>query len=137
LDIGEFNSSVFGVVRRLSALCKGRIPGVNQEGEPMNANTLESKTVAADPRRQESWAPVIALGITVGSLALYAVFSAPAMLQAAERANADQIRQENHAHCEKFQMPPGSEGFASCVTDLTEIRRRQRDRFVAEAAGIL
>ena len=103
----------------------------------MNANTLKSKTVAAGAGRQESWGPVIALGIAVGSLALYAVFSAPAMLQAAERAKAAQIQQENRAHCEKFQMSPGSEGFASCVADLTEIRQRQGDRFVAEAAGIL
>jgi hypothetical protein len=110
---------------------------VNHEEEPMNANISEGKNVTADPRRPESWGPVIALGILVGSLGLYAVFSAPAALQAAERARAAEIQQETRAHCEKFQMPPGSEGFASCAADLTEIRRRHRDRFAAEAAGIL
>jgi hypothetical protein len=103
----------------------------------MNANISESGNVTADAGRQESWGAVIAFGIAIGSLALYAVFSAPAALQAAERATAAQIQQENRTHCEKFQIPPGSERFASCVADLTEIRRRQRDRFIAEAAGIL
>ena len=102
----------------------------------MSRNVMESKSVAAG-HRQQSPAPVIALGIAVGALALYAVCTAPATLQAAQRANAAQVQQENRAHCEKFGMPPGSEGFASCMTDLTGIRQRQRDRFGAEAAGIL
>jgi hypothetical protein len=93
--------------------------------------------MTADPRWPRSWGSVIALGIAVSSLALYALVSAPAALRTAERVKAEQIRQEDREYCEKFKMPPGSEGFATCVVDLTALRRRHHDRFVAEAAGIL
>lgn len=91
--------------------------------------------VTAGAHGSRPW-PAIVLALAIGSLAVYATVSAPAALRAAERVKAEQIRLEDREYCEKFRMPPGSEAFATCVTDLTELRRRHRDRVVAEAAGV-
>jgi hypothetical protein len=33
------------------------------------------------------------------------------------------IHRKDREHCERFRVQPGSEDFAACVADLTEIRR--------------
>jgi hypothetical protein len=101
----------------------------------MNADISESGNVM--PRPLQSWVPVVALAAAVCALAIYAVVEAPAAWRTAERFKAEQIQQEDRTYCGKFGMPPGSESFAACATDLTEIRRRHGDRIAAEAAGVL
>ncbi|MBR0696927.1 hypothetical protein [Bradyrhizobium lablabi] len=88
-------------------------------------------------RLPRSWMPGITVGVAVSALAVHALIEAPAMRRTAERLRAEQIQQEDREYCTKFQMPPGNENFAACVTDLAEIRRRQRERSAAETAGVL
>jgi hypothetical protein len=109
---------------------------VDHEDEPMKDNLAESSDLTAGAHGPRSWGSTIVLALAVGSLAVYAIVSAPAALRTVERVKAEQIRLEDLEHCEKFRMPPGSEAFATCVADLTELRRRHRDRIVAEAAGV-
>ena len=78
----------------------------------------------------------IVLGLAVSALAFYAIVQAPTERRIAERLTAEQIQREDREHCERFRVQPGSEDFAACVADLTEIRRHQRDRSLAEASGM-
>jgi hypothetical protein len=103
--------------------------------EPMNGNASQSD-VTVGPHGSRSWGSTIAFGIAISLLGLYAVVSAPAALRTAERVKAEQIGLEDRDYCEKFRMPPGSETFATCAANLRELRRRHRDRVVAEAAGV-
>jgi hypothetical protein len=80
--------------------------------------------------------PGIVLGLAVSALAVYAIVQAPTERRIAERLKAEQIQREDREHCERFRVQPGSEDFAACVADLTEIRRHQRDRSLAEASGM-
>ena len=100
----------------------------------MKEHLSERSSLTAGAHGPRPWGAIV-LVLAVSSLALYAIVSAPAALQTAERAKVEQIRMEDREYCEKFRMPPGSEGFATCVADLTELRRRHRDRVGAEAAG--
>ena len=100
----------------------------------MNTNTSKSENLTW--RLPLSRLPSFALGVAAGSVAIYAVTDAPAMWATAERVKAEQIEQEDREYCDKFRMPSGSENFAACAADLAEVRRRQRDRTRAEAAGM-
>ena len=101
----------------------------------MKEHLSERSSLTAGAHGPRPWGAIV-LVLTVSSLALYAIVSAPAALRTAELVKAEQIRLEDRAHCEKFKMPPDSESFATCAADLTELRRRHRDRTVAEAAGV-
>ena len=80
------------------------------------------------------WIPRLVLGLA-GVLAIYAAVTAPEMLRNAERLRAEQIQQEDRDTCTRLKMPPGTDGFAACATDLMEVRRRQHERTLAHAAG--
>ena len=84
----------------------------------------------------QSGIPGIILGLAVSVLAVYAIVQAPTERRIAERLKAEQIQREDREHCERFRVQLGSEDFAACVADLTEIRRHQRDRSLAEASGM-
>ena len=101
----------------------------------MKAGNSESENVT--PKLRQSCVPAIALATAICAFAIYAVVEAPATWRAAQRFKAEQIQQEDQMFCERFRMPPGSEGFATCVVYLTDIKRRHGDRLAAEAAGIL
>lgn len=103
----------------------------------MNADMSDSENATANLRSLWFRAPIIVFGAAVSAFAIYAIVSAPAMWRAAERVNAEQLRQEDRMFCEKFRMPPDSEGFETCVGYLKEIRKRHGDRLTAEAAGML
>jgi hypothetical protein len=100
----------------------------------MNADISGHENAGRRPLR--SWLLVVALGAGASVFAIYAIVAAPATRRTAERIMSEQIQQEDRSYCDKFRMPPGSEAFAACAADLTEIRRRQRDRSAAEAAGM-
>jgi hypothetical protein len=57
---------------------------------------------------------------------------APALRTLAERAEAEQIEQENRAFCGKYNMPPESDAYRMCAADLMEIRRREDARRLNE-----
>ncbi len=80
--------------------------------------------------------PGIALGLIIASLAVYATLNAPEEIRSADRLRDEQVQREDRDHCEKFQALSGSDLIASCLADLTKIRRNQRDRLRAEAALI-
>jgi hypothetical protein len=101
----------------------------------MKAGNSESENVT--PKLRQSSVPAIALATAICAFAIYAVVEAPATWRAAQRFKAEQIQQEDQMFCERFRMPPSSEGFATCVVYLTDIKRRHGDRLAAEAAGIL
>jgi hypothetical protein len=80
---------------------------------------------------------ISAFASAVCVFAVWAIFFAPTRWRAAEQLKAEQIDQENRTLCEKFQMPPGGDQFATCVAYLTEVRQRHGDRIASEAAGML
>jgi hypothetical protein len=51
-----------------------------------------------------------------------------------EQFKAEQIEQENRALCERLGTPRGSEWFVACAGVLSDVRRRQAERFAAEMA---
>ena len=81
------------------------------------------------------WIPRLLLGLA-GVLGVYAALTAPEMIRNAERLRAEQIAQEDREFCTRLKMPPGTDSFAKCSADLTEIRRRQHERALAHAAGL-
>jgi hypothetical protein len=109
------------------------------EEKPMKTDTSKNDTAAAGPRLQSlsSRAPAIAFATAVSACAIYAAANGPTLWSTAQRLKAEQLQQEDLMFCERFRMPHGSESFATCVVNLTEIRRRHGDRLAAEAAGVL
>jgi hypothetical protein len=103
----------------------------------MNPDISDSENATVNLRSLWSRAPLIAFGAAVSAFAIYAIASAPEMWRTAERIKAEQLHHEDRMFCEKFRMPPDSEGFETCVGYLTEIRRRHGDKLAAEAAGML
>jgi hypothetical protein len=101
----------------------------------MNADMSRGGDGTVAPPHRSLW-PITAFGSAVIVFAVWAIFLAPNMWRAAERLKVEQINQEDKILCEKFQMPVGSERFATCVADLIEVRRRHGDRIAAEAAGM-
>jgi hypothetical protein len=81
-------------------------------------------------RRVGTWTPIVAVAGVV--IVLAAVLPSPAMRAKAEQLKAEQIDQENRTLCEKIGMLPGSERFAACASVLSEVRKRQAERFAAE-----
>jgi hypothetical protein len=57
-----------------------------------------------------------------------AVAHAPAARALAERAQAEQIEQENFAFCAKYNMPAGTDAYRGCADDLREVRNREDAR---------
>ena len=80
--------------------------------------------------------PAVVFALAVSALAVYAAANGPTLWSAAQRLKAEELQREDRMFCEKFNMPPGSEGFATCVIYLSEIRRLHGDRVAAEAAGV-
>ena len=80
--------------------------------------------------------PSIVFALAVSACAIYAAANGPILWSAAQHLKTEQLQQEDRMFCEKFHMPPGSEGFATCVIYLSEVRRLHGDRVAAEAAGV-
>jgi hypothetical protein len=85
-------------------------------------------------RTAETVAWVIAgLGGIVFCYALaMAIVDGPAARARAEQAKAQEIEQENAVFCRKHAMPPGSDAYPACASDLIEIRHRQEARDVKD-----
>lgn len=78
---------------------------------------------------------LLAAGLTVLLAAVYAYGSAART--ASERAEAVLVEQENQTFCASLGLAAKSEQYTRCISGLTTIRHRQRERSDAEAAGIL
>ena len=103
-------------------------------GKPVGMRISKGTNLTA--HLPQSGIPGIVFGLAVSALAVYAIVQAPTERRIAERLKAEQIQREDREHCERFRVQPGSEDFAACVADLTEIRRHHRDRSLAEASGM-
>ena len=80
--------------------------------------------------------PSIVFALAVSACAIYAAANGPTLYSTAQHLKTEQLQQEDKIFCGKFNMPPGSESFRTCVVYLSEVRRLHGDRVTAEAAGI-
>jgi hypothetical protein len=78
-------------------------------------------------------AVVAGLVIMLGAVYSYGL----AMRSVSERSQASVIEGERRAFCVGLGLADKSEPYARCITGLTAIQQRQRERFEAESAGIL
>jgi hypothetical protein len=101
-------------------------------------NTSNSKDAAAQPNSKSftSRIPSVVFALAVSASAVYAAANGPVLWSAAQHRKAEAIQQEDRMFCEKLNMPPGSEGFPTCVVHLSEVRRLHGERVAAEAAGM-
>jgi hypothetical protein len=106
--------------------------------KPMKTDNSSSDTAAARPGSKSisSRTPSVVFALAVSACAIYAAANGPILYSTAQHLRTEQLQQENKAFCEKFNMPPGSEGFQTCVVYLSEVRRLHGDRVAAAAAGM-
>jgi hypothetical protein len=98
----------------------------------MNSRASTSPTGHADTllntRKIVAWIPGAAYLAAVGGMAIYMFVNGPAIQAAVESNKAEQIDQENTQFCQKLGMPRGTDVFATCVSYLTDIRKREAER---------
>jgi hypothetical protein len=75
----------------------------------------------------------LALVVLLGATYTYGLHARAA----AERAEIALVAQENQAFCSSLGISDTSALFTRCTDGLSAMRQRQRERFNAEAAGIL
>lgn len=93
-------------------------------------------TSTEEPSRHSHLVPgVLAAGLIVLFGAVYVYGSAARV--ASERAETALVEQENQTFCAGLGLSEKSEQYTRCMSGLTTIRQRQRERFDADAAGIL
>lgn len=80
--------------------------------------------------------PSIVFALAVSACAIYAAVNGPILYSTAQHLKTEQLQQEDRIFCGKFNMPPGSESFRTCVVYLSEVRKLHGDRVAAEAAGV-
>jgi hypothetical protein len=80
--------------------------------------------------------PSIVFALAVSACAIYAAANGPTLYSTAQHLKTEQLQQEDRIFCGKFNMPPGSESFRTCVVYLSEVRRLHGDRVAAETAGV-
>jgi hypothetical protein len=104
----------------------------------MKTDISSSGNAAARPgsKSTSSRIPSVVLALAVSACAIYAAAHGPVLWSTARHLKAEQIQQEDRIFCAKFNMPPGSESFPTCVVYLSEVRRLHGDRVAAEAAGV-
>jgi hypothetical protein len=104
----------------------------------MKMDTASSESPAARPssKSPSSRVPTVVFALAVSACAIYAAANGPILWRAAQQLKAEQVKQEDRMFCEKFNMPPGSESFRTCVVYLSEVRRLHGERMSAEAAGV-
>ena len=106
--------------------------------ESMKADISSSDNAALRPGSKSfsSRIPSIVFVLAVSACAIYAAAYGPILYSTAQHLKTEQLQQEDRTFCGKFNMPPGSENFQTCVGYLSEVRRLHRDRVAAEAAGL-
>jgi hypothetical protein len=102
----------------------------------MNTDTSSGDRAAMRPSLIASRILSFVVALGVSACAIYAIAQGPVSWRAAQQLKTEQIKQEDETFCKKFYVPPGSENFANCVSDLAEIRRLHGARVTAEAAGV-
>jgi len=99
----------------------------------------ETRTSTRGPAN--AWPRSLAYALLVAVLVafgLHAVFIAgPAMRAAAHEQVVRAVADENRQFCEGFGMRSGTDAFAACSRELSNVRQRQVDRDNAAANGIL
>jgi hypothetical protein len=82
-------------------------------------------------RKVASWVGGAAFVVAAGSLCfmlVYAIVNGASLAELAERHKAAEIDQENRWFCQKFGVGPETSAFATCASDLMQIRRRHEER---------
>src|SRR3981189_1130446 len=104
----------------------------------MKTDIASSDNAAAWPSSKSSSSRItsVVFALAVGACAIYAAANGPILYSTAQHLKTEQLQQEDRIFCEKFNMPPGSESFPTCVVYLSEVRRLHGDRVAAEAAGV-
>lgn len=104
----------------------------------MKTDTSSSDSAAVGPSLKSfsSRIPSIVFALAVSVCAIYAAANGPILYSTAQHLKTEQLQQEDRIFCGKFNMPPGSESFRTCVVYLSEVRRLHGDRVTAEAAGV-
>jgi hypothetical protein len=104
----------------------------------MKTDISSSDNAAARPSSKSIYSrtPSVVFALAVSSCAVYAAANGPILWSTAQHIKTEQLQQEDRIFCEKFNMPPGSESFRTCVVYLSEVRRLHGDRVAAEAAGV-
>ena len=102
----------------------------------MSTSSIEKAAARPGSKSLSSRIPSVAFALAVSACAVYAAANGPVLWSAAQHRKAEAIQQEDRMFCEKLNMPPGSEGFPTCVVHLSEVRRLHGDRVAAEAAGM-
>lgn len=72
-------------------------------------------------------------GLVALSLLVNVTIKGPKLRAAADAALAQKVDQENDAFCRKYGMVPRTEAYQSCKLDLIDIRRRESERWAADA----
>jgi hypothetical protein len=104
----------------------------------MKTDILGNDEAAARPSSKSfsSRIPFVVFALAVSGCAIFAAANGPVLYSASQHLRTQQLQQEDRIFCEKFSMPAGSEGFATCVAHLSEVRRLHGNRVAAEAAGV-
>jgi hypothetical protein len=80
--------------------------------------------------------PSVVFALAVSACAIYAAATGPQLYRTAQHLKTEQLQQEDRIFCGKFNMPPGSESFSTCVVYLADVRRLHGERVAADAAGM-
>ena len=71
---------------------------------------------------------LLALGIAMGLVAIWATLHIPQARERFERIRAQEISEENRHYCEKWGRKAGTHEYTLCTIDLYEIRENQTKR---------
>jgi hypothetical protein len=80
-----------------------------------------------------AWVAAGVFGLGTLYLLLNITINGPKLRAAADAALAQEIDQENDAFCQKYGMLPRTEAYQNCKLDLIDIRRRESERWAADA----
>jgi hypothetical protein len=69
-----------------------------------------------------------AAAVLLTALCLYLVTEGSALRRRVEQMRLEEISQENDLFCKKIGMARGTDAFATCASDLAEVRRRHANR---------
>ena len=88
-----------------------------------------------EPTPAATWFVYLAFALAaafVCSIVAYSVIYGPQLRAEAEKRMTQEMAQENEAVCSKLGMPSGSQAFAGCAAELTQVRLRHEARLNRE-----
>src|SRR5689334_25428468 len=94
-----------------------RFNGACLQEKSMKTDISNSESAATRPSSKlvSSRIPSAVLALAVSAGAIYAAANGPVLYSTAQHLRTEQVQKEDRTFCEKFNMPPGSERFPTCV----------------------